>query len=78
MVVHAENDDTIRIISARRVTPASARTTKTMRDQYDLKNGRPNPHASKLGKKDRTALVEWWTLDAASKGVLLEQMESAV
>ena len=41
-----------------------------MRDQYDLKNGRPNPYASKPGKKDRTALVKWWASAAGNVRML--------
>jgi hypothetical protein len=32
-----------------------------MRDHYDLKGGRPNLYAAKFGRKDRAALVRWWT-----------------
>ena len=45
-----------------------------MRDQYDLKNGRPNPYASKLGKKDRTALVKWWASAAGNVRMLPEDV----
>jgi len=45
-----------------------------MRDQYDLKNGRPNPYASKLGKKDRTALVKWWASAASNVRMLPEDV----
>jgi len=45
-----------------------------MRDQYDLKNGRPNPYASKLGKRDRTALVKWWASAAGNVRMLPEDV----
>jgi len=45
-----------------------------MRDEYDLKNGRPNPYASKLGKKDRTALVKWWASAAGNVRMLPEDV----
>ena len=31
-----------------------------MRDQYELKKGRPNPYVGKLAQRDRAALVRWW------------------
>ena len=31
-----------------------------MREEYDLKNGRPNPYAKRLGKKGRGDLVQLW------------------
>jgi hypothetical protein len=31
-----------------------------MRNEYELKHGRPNPYASRLGKKGRSELVQWW------------------
>jgi hypothetical protein len=31
-----------------------------MRDEYDLRNGRPNPYIAKLGPKGRADLVKWW------------------
>ena len=31
-----------------------------MREEYDLKNGRPNPYAKRFGKKGRAELVQWW------------------
>jgi hypothetical protein len=32
-----------------------------MRDQYDLKGGRPNPYPARLGAKGRLELVRWWS-----------------
>ncbi len=31
-----------------------------MRDEYDLKAGRPNPYVAKLGARGRNDLVAWW------------------
>jgi len=31
-----------------------------MREEYELKNGRPNPYAKRLGKRGRDGLVRWW------------------
>ena len=39
----------------------SARITKTMRSEYQLKHGRPNPYAAKLGAKGRSELLAWWS-----------------
>ena len=33
---------------------------KQMREEYDLKNARPNPYAKRLGKKGSRDLVQWW------------------
>ena len=33
---------------------------KPMRDEYDLKGGRPNPYPARLGPKGRAELVRWW------------------
>lgn len=46
-----------------------------VRDQYDLKNGRPNPYAGKLGKKDRTALVKWWASAEGNVRMLPEDVD---
>jgi len=32
-----------------------------MRSEYQLKHGRPNPYAAKLGSKGRADLVKWWS-----------------
>lgn len=45
-----------------------------MRNQYDLKNGRPNPYASKLGTKDRDALAKWWASAAGNVRLLPEDV----
>ena len=32
-----------------------------MREQYELKGGRPNPYPARLGQKGRQDLVRWWS-----------------
>lgn len=41
-----------------------------MRDEYELKGGRPNPYAARVAPKDRAALVRWWTTVAENVRVL--------
>jgi hypothetical protein len=41
-----------------------------MREQYELKHGRPNPYLGKLGQKDREALVRWWSSVASNMRLL--------
>jgi hypothetical protein len=41
-----------------------------MRDQYELKGGRLNPHAGRLAAKDRAALMRWWTMVTGNVRVL--------
>lgn len=41
--------------------PGNGKTTKPMREQYELKQGRPNPYAARLGAKGRDDLVRWWS-----------------
>ena len=38
-----------------------------MRDEYELKNGVPNPYLERLGRKGRADLVRWW--ESVSGGV---------
>jgi uncharacterized DUF497 family protein len=38
----------------------SGEATKTMREQYHLKNGRLNPYAGRIGHKGRADLLRWW------------------
>ena len=45
-----------------------------MRDQYELKNGRPNPYAAKFRQKDRSALVRWWSSVAGNIRMLPEDV----
>jgi hypothetical protein len=45
-----------------------------MRDQYELKHGRPNPYLGKLGQKDRAALVRWWSSVAGNVRLLPEDL----
>ena len=45
-----------------------------MRDQYELKRGRPNPYLGKLGQKDRAALVRWWSSVAGNVRVLPQDL----
>jgi len=47
---------------------------KPMRDQYELKNGRPNPYVGKLAQKDRAALVRWWSSVAGNVRMLPEDV----
>lgn len=42
----------------------SEKTTKAMREHYELKGGRPNPHAAKVGRKERAALLRLWSTTA--------------
>jgi hypothetical protein len=32
-----------------------------MRDEYELKGGRPNPYIGRIGAKGRHELVAWWS-----------------
>jgi len=41
-----------------------------MRDEYQLKQGRPNPYVAKLGQKGRADLVAWWANVTANIRVL--------
>jgi hypothetical protein len=41
-----------------------------MREEYELKSGRPNPYVVRLASKDRAALVRWWTTVAENVRVL--------
>ena len=34
---------------------------KPMREEYDLKNGRPNPYAKRVGARGRAELLRWWS-----------------
>jgi hypothetical protein len=45
-----------------------------MRDHYELKGGRPNPHTAKLGQKDRVALLRWWSSVAGNVRMLPEDL----
>ena len=45
-----------------------------MRDHYDLKGGRPNPYAAKVGQKERAALVRWWSSVAGNVRLLPEDL----
>lgn len=40
-----------------------------MRDHYDLKGGRPNPHAAKIGREERAALRRVWSTTAKNESV---------
>jgi hypothetical protein len=57
LVVHAENHDTIRIISARRVR--SGEHENTMRNEDPFTNGRKNPYYKRLGARGRAELLKW-------------------
>jgi hypothetical protein len=41
-----------------------------MRSEYQLKHGRPNPYVAKLGAKECTDLVRWWTMVTSSVRIL--------
>jgi hypothetical protein len=41
-----------------------------MRNEYQLKNGRPNPYVAKLGAKGRADLVQWWSTVTSNVRVL--------
>jgi len=41
-----------------------------MRDEYELKNGSPNPYVAKLGAGGRKDLVRWWSGVTANIRVL--------
>ena len=41
-----------------------------MRDEYELKNGRPNPYAVRFGSRGRADLVRWWSRVTANIRVL--------
>jgi hypothetical protein len=32
-----------------------------MRDEYELKKGRPSPYAARFGERGRAELVLWWS-----------------
>ena len=31
-----------------------------MREEYELKHGRPNPYAARIGARGREELLRWW------------------
>ena len=41
-----------------------------MRDEYELKQGRPNPYPARMGAKGRADLVRWWSGVASNVRVL--------
>ena len=41
-----------------------------MRDEYELKEGRPNPYPARFGAKGRADLVRWWSGVASNVRVL--------
>ena len=45
-----------------------------MRSEYQLKNGRTNPYAARLGAKGRAELLEWWSNAMANVRVLPEDV----
>jgi hypothetical protein len=49
---------------------ASVRTTKQMRDEYELKRGHVNPYPARFGAKGRAELVSWWSRVTANVRVL--------
>jgi hypothetical protein len=47
---------------------------KPMRDHYELKGGRPNPHAARVSQRERAALVRWWSTTAGNVRVLPDDL----
>ena len=41
-----------------------------MREEYELKHGRPNPYADRVGTRGRAQLLRWWTRSNANIRVL--------
>jgi hypothetical protein len=41
-----------------------------MREEYELKHGRPNPYAARIGVRGRTELLRWWADATANVRVL--------
>jgi hypothetical protein len=41
-----------------------------MRNEYQLKHGRPNPYVMKLGPKGRAELLQWWSKATGNVRVL--------
>jgi len=41
-----------------------------MREDYELKRGRPNPYAARIGVRGRAELLRWWADATASVRVL--------
>jgi hypothetical protein len=50
--------------------PEGSRTISLMRNEYQLKDGSPNPYVTKLGAKGRADLVQWWLTVTSSVRVL--------
>jgi hypothetical protein len=47
---------------------------KPMREEYDLKAGRPNPYARRFGTKGGRALLKWWSRTTANVRVLSDSL----
>jgi hypothetical protein len=45
-----------------------------MREEYELKHGRPNPYASRIGVRGRAELLRWWVSTTANVRVLPEDV----
>ena len=41
-----------------------------MREEYELKHGRPNPYAARIGARGRAELLRWWAGTTANVRVL--------
>jgi hypothetical protein len=41
-----------------------------MRNEYELKGGRPNPYAARLGAKGRGDALDWWSTAAGNVRLL--------
>jgi hypothetical protein len=41
-----------------------------MREEYELKHGRPNPYAARIGVRGRAELLRWWASTTANVRLL--------
>ena len=41
-----------------------------MREEYELRRGRPNPYAARIGVRGRKELLRWWAGTTANVSVL--------
>jgi hypothetical protein len=41
-----------------------------MREEYELRHGRPNPYAARIGVRGRAELLRWWADATANVRVL--------
>jgi hypothetical protein len=45
-----------------------------MREEYELRHGRPNPYAARIGGRGRAELLRWWAATTANVRVLPEDV----